>query len=93
MIRRVLFIAGLVLATLFMFAGTARAQYAPPPTTAPPVSTGGGATTPTTVSTGGLPRTGSSDTFPAATLGIVLVAGGAVAVGVARHRRHGKSTA
>jgi LPXTG-motif cell wall-anchored protein len=92
MIRRVLFIAGLVLATLFLFAGPARAQYTPPPSTAPGGTGGTGATAPTTVSTGGLPRTGSSDTFPAATIGIVLVAGGAVAVGVAR-RRHSKSTA
>ncbi|HEX2383310.1 MAG TPA: LPXTG cell wall anchor domain-containing protein [Acidimicrobiales bacterium] len=44
-------------------------------------------------STEGLPRTGSSDTIPATTVAIGLITAGAVALGISRRRRHGKTTA
>jgi LPXTG-motif cell wall-anchored protein len=158
MIRRVLFVAGLVLATFFVFAGSARADYGGcnatasvtnvtpgqqitvsgtgaepngavsasvggttigsgkatatgsysfsatiPANAAGTVSVsvscgdGGGvdALTVTVASTSseGLARTGSSDTMPAATLGIGLVTAGAVALGISRRRRHNNSAA
>jgi len=84
MIRRVLFIAGLVFATLFMFAGHASAQsYGGTPTTVAPTTAPG----PTVVSGGGLARTGSSNAFPTAAIGIGLVTAGAVALSVSRRRR------
>jgi LPXTG-motif cell wall-anchored protein len=160
MIRRVLLIAGLITASLFFFAGPARAQdYGGCSATASKTnvvpgdqitvsgsgaqanaavtaSVGGtrigsgtasatgsfsfSATVPTNASgtvsvsvacggdparvasltltvavtsAGGLPRTGSSDTIPATTVAIGLITAGAVALGISRRRRHGKTAA
>ena len=46
-----------------------------------------------TTSTSGLARTGSSDTFPAAAVGIALVGAGGLALIFARRRRHGDTPA
>jgi len=88
MIRRLLFVAGLVFASFFMFAGPASAQgYPGTPTTIAPTTAPG----PTTVSATGLARTGSSSSFPTAAVGIGLVTAGAVALGISRRRHHSKT--